>query len=141
MDVRLFSSIFLAKLAPAYMTVSSRSSITFTSGVNAAKPMAGWSVAAAGGGAREGLTRGLAVDLKPIRVNGVSPGAILTELFDTFAGGDPERLEAIKKTWGARTLGGEIGKPEDTAEAYLYCMKDGFVTGQTILTDGGYTLV
>ena len=41
----------------------------------------------------------------------------------------------------AKTLLKQIGRPEDIAEAYLYLMKDGFVTGITLLSDGGYVLV
>ena len=40
-----------------------------------------------------------------------------------------------------KTLVKRIGKPEDIAEAYLYLMRDGFVTGTTLLSDGGYVLV
>lgn len=35
---------------------------------------------------------------------------------------------------------GEVGRPEDVAEAYVWCMKDGFVTGQRIGSDGGALL-
>ena len=65
-----------------YMKKSSSSSITLTGGTNTARPVAGWSIPAAVGGASEGLVRGFAVDLKPIRVNLVHPGAIRTELVE-----------------------------------------------------------
>ncbi|HEY2532050.1 MAG TPA: SDR family oxidoreductase [Xanthobacteraceae bacterium] len=38
---------------------------------------------------------------------------------------------------GARLPVGRVGKPEDIAEAYLYLMKSGFSTGETIVVDGG----
>ncbi|RAH40079.1 oxidoreductase, short chain dehydrogenase/reductase family, partial [Aspergillus brunneoviolaceus CBS 621.78] len=79
--VRVLGALMVAKHARSYMRVSARSSITFTSGVNGHRPARGWALAAASGGAVEGMARGLAVDLAPVRVNTVSPGAVLTELF------------------------------------------------------------
>jgi len=61
------------------------------------------------------MARGLAVDLKPIRVNCVSPGAIETELWDSFEGGD--RKQRIMDPYKSKTLLGTVGKPEDMAEA------------------------
>jgi NAD(P)-dependent dehydrogenase (short-subunit alcohol dehydrogenase family) len=40
-----------------------------------------------------------------------------------------------------QTLVKRISKPEDAAEAYLYCMKDPYITGKQIATDGGRLLV
>lgn len=82
----------------------------------------------------EGLMRGLAIDMAPIRVNAVSPGAIKTELLANV----PEEL---LKSWAEMTTVKRIGRPEDTAEAYIYLMKDGFVTGTKIDTSGGRLLL
>lgn len=138
-QVRYVGSLLMAKLAPQYMNQTSHSSISLTGGINSTKPGPGWSVLAGWGAAKEGMARGLAVDLKPIRVNVVSPGAIETELFDSF--GDPNRRQQVVDMYKSKTLSGKIGSPEDTAEAYLYCMRDTFVTGSTLITDGGYLLV
>ena len=79
------------------------------------------------------MMRGMAVDLAPIRVNIVSPGAVVTELFD----GAPEgTLERFRKA----TLTEQLGTPEDVAEAYLHAMKDGFMTGNVLVSDGGRIL-
>ena len=51
------------------------------------------------GGAVERLMRGLAVDLKPLRVNVVSPGAVNTELFSSFP---KESLDKILEFTGAQ---------------------------------------
>jgi NAD(P)-dependent dehydrogenase (short-subunit alcohol dehydrogenase family) len=109
--VRVLTSIFIAKLAKQYVEWSADSSITFTSGVNTHKPGQQWSVVAASGGAVEAFTRGAAVDLSPVRVNSVSPGAIKTEL---FAGITPE----AEKKYEEKTWVGRLGRPTDTAEAY-----------------------
>ncbi|MCJ1367184.1 hypothetical protein MMC16_006316 [Acarospora aff. strigata] len=136
--IRFLAPLLLAKLAPTYLVPGPASSITLTSGTNSAKPMPGWTVQAAYGAGMEGLTRGLAVDLKPVRVNLVSPGAVHTELFNDFGG---ENLEAFLKRMREGTLTGEVGKPEDVAEAYLYFMRDRFVTGSMVSSDGGRLLV
>lgn len=151
--VRFLAPILLAKLAPAYFapppppspspdSSSSSSpyspSITLTSGMNAQKPMPNWTVLAAYSAAIEGLTRGLAIDLKPIRVNVVSPGPVLTELFNALpADRRDATLEAVRKG----TVLKRLGRPGEVAEAYLYAMRDGFCTGQVLASDGGRLLV
>ena len=92
---------------------------------------------AGGGGAIEALSRGLAVDLSPIRVNMVEPGAVQTELLDGFLKTLPgEAKENMKKGW----LTGEFGQPEDLAETYGWFMKDYFVTGAIGSSNGGRML-
>ncbi|KAK5101142.1 hypothetical protein LTS08_004748 [Lithohypha guttulata] len=137
--VRLLAPMLFAKHAPGkYMRRSNTSSIIFTGGVNTYRPGAGWAIPALVGGAQQGLMRALAVDLKPIRVNLVEPGAIDTELFQrTFTG---EQLEAFRQKYRDQTLTGAIGTPENMSEAYLYVMRDAFVTGQTVLSEGGLLL-
>jgi NAD(P)-dependent dehydrogenase (short-subunit alcohol dehydrogenase family) len=51
-------------------------SIVFTSGIAGQRPQVGWSLGASICAAMEGLTRALAVELAPIRVNIVSPGVV-----------------------------------------------------------------
>ncbi|KAE8349741.1 hypothetical protein BDV28DRAFT_140596 [Aspergillus coremiiformis] len=135
--VRFIGGLILAKHAASYMHSAPSSSLTFTSGVNTTRPMPGWSAIAASGAAIEGMARGLAVDLAPIRVNTVSPGAVQTEIFDSLETKNLENLIEMFRSW---TLTGEIGKPEDVAESYLYLMKDRFVTGALIESNGGRLL-
>ncbi|KAN0068022.1 hypothetical protein V8E54_013950 [Elaphomyces granulatus] len=108
--------LILAKLAPKYMKRTSNSSITLTSV------------------SQVGLTRDLALDLKPIRVNCVATGAIHTELLDNIP---PEQLQRIHENMSKDTVLGQVGNPVDVAEAYIYSMKDGFSTGSSIHSDGG----
>lgn len=137
MTVRLIGPMMLAKHAAAYMNLASASSITFTSGTNVAKPSKGRSAMIGAVSGIEGFTRGLAVDLAPVRVNCVSPGAIRTELFNRF---NQEQLDALMTRFANDTLLGEVGKPEDTAEAYVYFMKDRYATGVILETSGGRLL-
>jgi NAD(P)-dependent dehydrogenase (short-subunit alcohol dehydrogenase family) len=133
--VRFLGPVMIAKHLEEYMEKSPDSSFTITGGVNSWKPRPGWSLPASSGSRAEGLARGLAVDLAPIRVNLVSPGAIKTELFKRAI--SPQ----VEKAFTQKTLIKRLGRPEDTAEAYLYMMKDGFVTGTVLDTNGGYLLV
>ena len=84
--------------------------------------------------------RGLAVDLAPLRVNLIAPGAIDTEYLYHMAGDDAGRNKHLVALMGSKGLLGKCGSPEDTAEAYLYLMRDTFVTGQVLKTEGGYLL-
>ena len=135
--VRFLGPLMIAKLAPKYLSSGPASSITLTSGTIGAKPMPNWTLQAAYGTGIEGMTRGLALDLKPVRVNVVSPGAVLTEAFDHIS---ENVREGFVQQMKAATTTGEMGRPEDVAEAYLYAMKDRFVTGAVISTDGGRLL-
>lgn len=128
----------LAKLAPPYLTRGPDSSITFTGGGNSAKPIPGWGILAAYGAGIEGLAGGMAQDLKRLCVNLISPGAVRTEEYDAIA--DPHARDALLEGFRGETLTARIGRPEDLAEAYMYCMKDGFVTGSVISSDGGRIL-
>jgi len=77
------------------------------------------------------LTRSLAKDLGPeIRVNGVSPGAILWP--------ETGMSEQIQKNIIAKTALKRAGRPEDVAAAVLYLVRDApYVTGQILAVDGG----
>ncbi|CAK1356550.1 hypothetical protein CB0940_12146 [Cercospora beticola] len=135
--VRVLAPVLLAKLVPAYMSKSAHSSVTLTGGTQAMKPSPGWSVMAGIMSSISGFTLGFAVDLQPIRVNTVFPGAVHSTASNKM---DPtlleERLEAFRRT----TLTNTVGTPEDVAEAYLYCMKSSYASGTTIIVDGGRLL-
>ncbi|OLN95518.1 putative oxidoreductase YkvO 2 [Colletotrichum chlorophyti] len=136
--VRFTAPAVLASVLRKYVVASPDSSLTLTAGTNALRPPRGWGVMAGVVSGMEGLARGLAVDLQPIRVNAVMLGVVWTEHFEQ---GIPEGRDAEARENLMRTqLTGRVGRPEDVAEAYLYCMKDGFVTGTVVVTDGGRLL-
>ncbi|OJD28855.1 short-chain dehydrogenase [Diplodia corticola] len=157
--VRFVGPLLLAKLLPAYVRRSPPAadgdgdgdgwryhspSLTLTGGVNATRPAPGWTVAAAYGAALRGAVRGLAVDLAGvppcgIRVNLVEPGAVETPLWDGVAPGGGR--EAMRRRFAERSTVGRVGRPEDTAEAYVYLMKDGFAAGAVVESNGGTLLV
>ena len=86
----------------------------------------------------EGLTRALAVELAPIRVNIVSPGVVRTPL---WAGMPEADREALYRQMAETLPVGHVGEAAEIAEAYLYLMRQGYGTGQVVTVDGGAVLV
>lgn len=134
--VRYLTAMTIAKHAPSYLVNSDKSSITFTTGTLAAKPTPGTSVFIGSAAALEATTRALAVELAPIRVNCVAPGAIDTPLLQGLATNMPGILEKYEQD----NLLKKLGSPEDSAQPYLYFMRDSFQTGATLRNDGGRLL-
>jgi NAD(P)-dependent dehydrogenase (short-subunit alcohol dehydrogenase family) len=113
-------------------------SIVLTTGIAGLRPKKGWVIAASVCGTIEALTRALAVELAPIRVNAVSPGVVRTNLWQTMNASERERLfESVGKSLPV----GRVGEASDIAQAYLFLMQEGFSTGQTVVVDGGTVLV
>jgi NAD(P)-dependent dehydrogenase (short-subunit alcohol dehydrogenase family) len=134
LDTRFWGAFYAAKYAPAKM--GSGSSITFMSGAAAIRPIRGASVATASCGAVEAFARSLAVDLAPIRVNVIQPGLIDTPFLDGLG----ERRDAFMAEYSKRLPVGRPGRPEEVADAVLFLMRNGFVTGVTLRIDGGGVL-
>ena len=90
--------------------------------------------------ALESVVRYLAVELAPrgIRVNAVSAGVVETEALDHF----PNREQMLRAA-RERTPAGRMVEPEDVADAVAYlCSPEAeMVRGQTLIVDGGYSLL
>lgn len=90
--------------------------------------------------ALESVVRYLAVELAPrgIRVNAVSAGVVETEALEYF----PNREQMLKAA-RARTPAGRMVEPDDVAAAvsYLCSAEAEMVRGQTLIVDGGYSLL
>lgn len=132
--VRYFAVVMLAKHAPKYLNPGPASSFIMTTGSVSEHPIPGWSAVNGYATALHGLNRGLAVDLKPIRVNLVSPGAVDTEL---WAGLSEEQRQERFKMFESKSATGKVGQVTDVTEAYLYLMKDRNITGSIISTNSG----
>jgi NAD(P)-dependent dehydrogenase (short-subunit alcohol dehydrogenase family) len=113
-------------------------SIVLTTGIAGQRPQKGGVIAASVCGTIEALTRALAVELAPIRVNAVSPGAVRTNLWQNMSA--PER-ERLYESVGSSLPAGRVGEASEIAQAYLFLMQEGFATGQTVVVDGGTVLV
>jgi NAD(P)-dependent dehydrogenase (short-subunit alcohol dehydrogenase family) len=118
--------------------IRSGGSIVFSSGVAGRRPHAGWAVASSICSAMEGLTRALAVELAPIRVNIVSPGVVKTALWSNMTEAD---RAALYKEVAQRSLTGHVADADEIAHAYLYLMRQSYSTGQVLVVDGGAVLV
>ena len=86
-----------------------------------------------------GLTRAAALEHAKtgIRINVVSPGAVATDMMDRFVGGSEE----MKAGFAAMHPMGRVAQPEEVAQTVLFLCSDAasFITGQSILVDGGFT--
>jgi pteridine reductase len=115
----------------------SRGAIVNLVDIHADRPLRNFLVYSVAKAGLAGLTRALALELGPeVRVNGVSPGAILWP-----DGGEPfDSSERSRIT--RQTPLGRIGTPEDVAGAVKYLLFDApFVTGQILAVDGGRVIV
>jgi len=119
--------------------------IVNVSSVHAVATSPGISAYATSKGALVALTRAAAIELAPeaIRVNAVLPGAVDTPMLhaglERAAGTLQERIASL----AARTPLGRIGSPNEIAQAILYLAdprRSSFVTGQTLIVDGGATV-
>jgi len=113
-------------------------SIVLTSGFSATRPRAGWTSQASIQSAVEGLTRALAVELAPIRVNAVSPGVARTPRWNALSEADRHALYDREER---RLPLGRVGEAEEIAAAYIYFMKNSYATGNVLNVDGGGALV
>jgi NAD(P)-dependent dehydrogenase (short-subunit alcohol dehydrogenase family) len=113
-------------------------SLTLTDGMIAHRPSKGSFLSAGMAGGIEHLTRGLAVELAPIRVNCVCPAMIRTEIWDAMLPAEGRDARFAKMT--ERQLIPRIGEPAEVAEAYVHLMKAGYTTGQVLKVEGGSAL-
>jgi len=120
-------TFFLAQAAADELRAS-HGAIVILEDVAAYRPWPAFAPHCAAKAAQAMLTRVLARALAPeVRVCGLAPGPVAVEP------GQEERR-------AAETLLGRIGSPEDVAEAVLYLAGAGFVTGTTLVVDGGLLL-
>jgi NAD(P)-dependent dehydrogenase (short-subunit alcohol dehydrogenase family) len=131
---KLWSYVNSVRLGAPHM--SQDGSIVLVSGFPARKANAGTTAVSSVGNAVEGFVRAAAVDLKPRRINVVSPGMIDTPM---IGGQGAEREERVTRMT-ANNLIPRIGTADEVADAILFCLRNDFVTGTTIDVDGGALL-
>jgi NAD(P)-dependent dehydrogenase (short-subunit alcohol dehydrogenase family) len=134
-DTKVIGPTILAKhFAPH---IADGGSFVLFSGVAAFKPAIGYLGVAITNGAVDFLTRCLALELGPIRVNAISPGVIDTGIWDSLG---EEGKRAYFDDLRARNPARRIGTVQDIADAVLYAMTSPFLTGMTLRVDGGEPL-
>ncbi|HEX9351665.1 MAG TPA: SDR family oxidoreductase [Gaiellaceae bacterium] len=120
-------SFFVTQAAAPHLR-ESRGVVVMIEDVAAYQPWPSFAAHCAAKAAQAMLTRVLARALAPeVRVCGVAPGPVAVEP------GQGERR-------AAETLLGRIGSTKDVAEAVLYLVRAGFVTGTSLVVDGGRLL-
>jgi NAD(P)-dependent dehydrogenase (short-subunit alcohol dehydrogenase family) len=135
-DTKVLGPTMLAKHLAAQ--INPGGSFVLFSGVHAFKHNVGYLGVGITNGAVDFLTRWLAVELAPIRVNAISPGVIDTGAWDAMGeDGKREYFEHIAANNPTR----RIGTPDDIAAAVLFAMTNTFMTGMTLKVDGGEPLV
>jgi 3-oxoacyl-[acyl-carrier protein] reductase len=139
LSVNLKAAFRISKAAIPHLRSQGGGRLLFTSSVTGPRvAMPGASYYAAGKSGLNGFIRTAAIELAKdrITVNGVEPGFIKTPAMDLLADKEGQRVMAKYIPMGG------FGEPEDVAYAMLYLASDEarYVTGQTIIVDGGSTL-
>ena len=121
-------SFFVTQAAAPHLKKSELGLVVMIEDVAAYQPWASFAPHCAAKAAQAMLTRVLARALAPdVRVCGIAPGPVAV---------DPGQ----EKRRAAETLLGRLGSPEDVAAAVVYLVGAGFVTGTTLVVDGGRLL-
>jgi NAD(P)-dependent dehydrogenase (short-subunit alcohol dehydrogenase family) len=141
----LMRSVFLGtKHAARVMKQQHSGVILNTASIGGLQGGLGPHIYVAAKGAVIALTRNVAAELGAwsIRVNAIAPGKILTPMNAATIVGDPDAMDEAREAFRTRTpLRGRIGMADDIAQAALWLASDdaGFVSGQTLVVDGGLT--
>jgi 3-oxoacyl-[acyl-carrier protein] reductase len=134
--VNLEGAIHLIHACARVMLAQERGSIVSISSVNALRGHTGVSIYSATKAALDGLTRSLARELGPqgIRVNTVAPGYFESDMVRSLT--DEQRRRIVR-----RTPLGRLATTEDIVALvrFLTSTEAGFITGQTLVVDGGLT--
>lgn len=109
-------------------------SITFVSAISAQAAVPGTSGIGAANAAVAALVPILAVELKPRRVNGLTPGVIDTPWWNAMPA---DQKDALFVKFAAKTPVGRKGRADDVAQAIAFLIENSFVTGHLLTCDGG----
>lgn len=135
-ETKFWPQVAIAQIA--LETLQQNGSITFITAGSSRKALPETAGLAAINGALDAMVPTLAVELRPRRVNAVSPGVIATPWWDRV----PERFRNdFFEQSAAKAPVGRVGQPEDVAQAIVFLIQNTFVTGSILDCDGGARLV
>jgi 2-dehydro-3-deoxy-D-gluconate 5-dehydrogenase len=152
LDINLKGTFFFAKSAAKVMTDSKKGGkIINIASIDAVHPTGNLTAYDSSKGGVLMMTKSLALEFgkSGITVNAILPGGINTPgasagsaAMIKASGMTPEQLAAMSKTFTARIPLGRQGEPDDIATVALFLASDAarYVTGATIVVDGGYLL-
>jgi NAD(P)-dependent dehydrogenase (short-subunit alcohol dehydrogenase family) len=135
-DGKLLGSWACARYAAPHMPAGG--SITFVTGCAAVRPPRHAAMVTAAFAAVEALSRALALELGPLRVNTIRPGYTDSEMWSGLS--DAER-DAFRRRVADALPSGRMGTPDDVAHAALFLMTSRQTTGALLEVSGGETLV
>ena len=139
MQTNFWAPTLLINLLAPQMKAQGYGRIVNTSSIWSTVTREGRSTYASSKAALNALTRTIAVELAEynVLVNAVAPGYVQTEL--TYSNNTPEQIEQITQNIPIKRM----AEPKEIAELiYFLCSsKNTFITGQTIIADGGYTIL
>lgn len=140
LDVNTKAFLVLTQKVLPLMEKAGHGSIIALSSLGANRYLPNYGAIGISKAALQTLVKYLAVELAPkgIRVNCVSGGLVETDAVKMFPNYEGFKNEAVK-----RTPGGRIGQPDDLARvvAFLVTEDASWIYGQTIVADGGLSLI
>ena len=132
LDDKLIGSLSCARYAAPRLRRDG--SITFLTGVAAVKPRAGMVMVSVAFAALEALSRALAVELGPLRVNTIRPGFIDSDMWSFLSEEAREQIRAkVRTTFPVH----RTGTIEDIGHAAVFLMTNPYVTGAILEVTGG----
>jgi NAD(P)-dependent dehydrogenase (short-subunit alcohol dehydrogenase family) len=134
-EEKVWPHLFCAQTA--LPTIRKDGSITFIAAVSAQMAAPGTAGLAAANGALSVVAPILAAELRPLRVNVVSPGVVDTGWWDFMDAGQRQGAFA---NFAGRTPVGRVGTADDIAKAIAFLVADSFVSGHVLVCDGGLRL-
>lgn len=135
-DTRVWGSVHVVRAAVPKM--NGAGSLTFTGGLSTDRPVSGAWATAVATAAAEQLARALALELAPIRVNAVSPGWTDTPMWDGIFG---ETKQEVFGGVATQVPVKRLSTAAEVAQAVIFLMHSGTVTGEVIHVDSGHRLV